>query len=880
MRSPLVMPDGADYVPFEKAEVEGSVGARFRKVAQRFPDRAAVRDAGRVTTYAELAGSAGRIASGILARLGTKPGPVALMCEPGAPLFAAMLGALEAGRFYVPLDPGLPAARLEAILRTLDAAAIVAGDAWIELARRLAGPGTVLPVAELDAGPAAQGAAARVLPDDLAYVLFTSGSTGAPKGVMQSHRNVLHNALKLARGLAIHAEDRLTLLSSPSFGASVSSIYGALLTGASVCPYALAGDGLRRLPEFLTRERITILHAVPSVFRCFSWTLDGREDLSALRVVKLGGEAVFASDFDLYRNRFPRRCVFHVGLGATEMHVIRQWFADHDTPWPGASPLGHAVDETEVVLLDDAGRPAREEGEIAVLARTLAVGYWKDPEQTAAAFLPVPGRPGVRMYRTGDLGRLLPDGCLLYAGRKGSRLKIRGHRVEVGEVEGLLLGIAGIREAVVDAVGRAESLRLVAWIVREDRSLPSIDEIRDAMSSALPAYMVPGAFVFLDRLPRTASGKVDRKALPDPLADPPPSGPPGGTGSVGAADRPAEAAVAGVFAQALGRGRVGVGEDFFELGGDSLSAVEVLVTLSERSGIELSAADLLEAPTPAALAERIALRGPLPPDALVRIQAGEAAPVFVVPGGAGDGEDLFVARRLARLTGDDVPFYCFRSGPAPHPTVEELAARCVAQMRAAAPRGPYRLVGDCVGGVLAFAMAAQLERDGERIALLALLDTPYPGLGRQFHSRVLRRVPATDRLARRIAYFVRRLRYHLGVLRALPHGRLGYLARMARVGAKGLEAPVSARRRETLERRASYVGRLMAWTPAPLRMTIHLVESEEGRRRGFAAGWSRLSTGGEIVRAPGDHAGFILEHGHLVAAALRRWLGESGTADR
>jgi amino acid adenylation domain-containing protein len=471
------------------------------------------------------------------------------VCDPGAPLFAAMLGALEAGRFYVPLDPGLPVARLEAILRSLDAAAIVSGDAWSDLARGLAVSEPVLPIAELDAGPPAPEPATPVSPDDLAYVLFTSGSTGAPKGVMQSHRNLLHNAWKLARGLALRADDRLTLLSSPSFGASVSGIYGALLTGACVCPYSLAGDGLRRLPEFLTRERITVLHSVPSVFRCFSWTLDGREDLSALRVVKLGGEAVLASDFDLYRNRFPRRCVFHVGLGATEMHVIRQWFADHDTPWPGASPLGYAVDGTEVVLLDDAGRPAQDEGEIAVLARTLAVGYWKDPEGTAAAFVPVPGRPGVRMFRTGDLGRMLPDGCLLYVGRRGSRLKIRGHRVEVGEVENALLKVPGIREAVVDALGRAERPRLVAWIAREGGSLPSVEAVRAALSGALPAYMVPGELVFLERLPRTASGKVDRQALPDPDVDRPPSP----AAAFEAGQRPVETEVAGIFARALGR---------------------------------------------------------------------------------------------------------------------------------------------------------------------------------------------------------------------------------------------------------------------------------------------------------------------------------------
>ncbi len=867
MRLPLVVPPGTDHLPFEREEIEGSIGVRFRKVARRFPERAAVREAERVTTYAELAASAGRIARGLTGRLGAKPGPVVVLSDAGAALFAVMLGALEAGRSYVPLDPGLPAARLAAILRTLDAAAVVAGPGWIDLARRLVVSEPVLPVAELDAGPPAPAPAAPVSPGDLAYVLFTSGSTGVPKGVMQSHRNLLHNARKLATGLAIRADDRLTLLSSPSFGASVSSIYGALLTGACVCPHSLAGDGLRRLPEFLTRERITIFHSVPSVFRCFSWTLDGREDLSTLRVVKLGGEAVLASDFELYRNRFPRRCVFHVGFGATEMHVMRQWFADHDTPWPGASPLGHAVDETEVQLLDDAGRPVEDEGEIAVVARTLAVGYWKDPGETAAAFQPVPGRPGVRLYRTGDLGRMLPDGCLLYVGRKGSRLKIRGHRVEVGEVEGALLKVAGIREAAVDARDRAEGSRLIAWIVREGPSLPSIEGIQGALSGALPAYMVPKEFVVLERLPRTASGKVDRQALPDAES---PLGPLGPSSEPG--QSPAEAAVARVFAQALGRERVGVGDDFFDLGGDSLSAVEVLVAISDRFGVELSAADLLEASTPAALVGRAALRGPVEPDALVRIQTANAAPVFVVPGGAGDGEDLFVARRLARLTGQGVPFYCFRSGPAPHPPVEELAARCVRQMREAAPRGPYSLIGDCVGGVLAFAMAVQLAGEGERVALLALLDTPYPGAGRQFHSRLLRRAPRVDRIARRLAYFSRRLRYHLGVLRALPRGRMAYALRLARVGVKGIDPPLSARRREMLERRASYVGTLLAWRPPAIGMPVHLVESDEGRRRGFAAAWSRLSTGGEIVRVPGDHAGFILEQGHLVAAALRRWV--------
>jgi amino acid adenylation domain-containing protein len=860
-----------DALPFEKAEVERSIGDRFDRIVRRFPDSRAVSESGRVTTYADLDAAARRYAGGLSARLARVPGPIALMLDPGAPLLAAMLGSLKAGRFYVPLDPVLPAARLAAVLRELDAAALIAGEPWLDSARCLAGGGTPVWAAEdLASGPAVAGPPARVSPDDFAYVLFTSGSTGRPKGVIQSHRNVLHNVRKLTTGLTIGPDDRLTLLSSVSFGASVSDIFGALLNGASVCPYSLSGDGLRRLPEFLTREAITIYHSVPSVFRSFSSTLDGREDLSRLRIVRLGGEPVFASDFDLYRNRFPRSCGFHVGLGSTEMNVIRLWSAGHDTPWPGGTPLGYAVDETEVVLLDEAGRETDGAGEIGVRARTLAVGYWRDPAATAAAFVPVPGRPGVRLYRTGDLGRMLPDGCLLHLGRKDARLKVRGHRVEIAEVEAALLAVPGVSEAAAGGRERPEGTRLVAWLVRDSRHPPGIGDLRRALTGRLPASMVPSSFVFLDALPRTASGKVDRQALPEPVATRPPLATP----FLEPRD-PTEAAVAAAFREVLEVDRVGAEDDFFELGGDSLSAVEALTAVSERLGVELSAADLLEAPTPAGLAARARAGGASEPPDLVRLQDGEKRPVFVVPGGAGDGEDLFAARRVARSTGGGFPFLCFRSGPAPHPPVPELAARFVRQLRTACPHGPYALVGDCVGGIVAFAMAQQLREEGDRVALLALLDPPYPTRMYRRRAWLLSHAPWTGRLAARLGYFRRRLYYHGGVLRALPRGRLAYAVRIVRVGARGFVPSESVRRRQARERRASYVGTLLAWRPVPFAGRTLLVASEEGARRGFSAAWSRLAET-EIIRIPGDHASFIAEHGKLVAAALRRALEAAG----
>ena len=510
-----------DALAFEPSELEGSVFARFERVAARFPDRDAVRDLDRVTSYAELRDSAVRLGAAIRERIPEASRPIALVLEAGAPLFSAMLGALGAGRLYAPIDPRFPDARIEAILRELEPGGVLV-DVDVDADGASAGrvrallPGGATPVwtlAELAGSPPLAGDTAAA--GDPAYVLFTSGSTSRPKGVVQSHRNLLHNVARLTRGVAIGPADRLTLLSSPSFGASVSDVFGALLNGASVCPYSLSGDGLLRLPSFLAREGITVLHSVPSVFRSLAWTLDGGDDLSRVRMVKLGGEPVLATDFELFRNRFPRDAVFHVGYGATEMNVMRQWFAGHETPWPGASPLGHAVDGVEIVLLDEQGRETAGEGEIGVVSTTLAVGYWRDPERTAATFVPVPGRPGVRLYRTGDLGRILPDGCLLHLGRGDARLKVRGHRVETAEVEGELLAVPGVREAAVEGRERDGAVRLAAWVATDGRASLDGPALRRALAERLPPAMVPTQIVLVAALPRTPGGKVDRRALPE-----------------------------------------------------------------------------------------------------------------------------------------------------------------------------------------------------------------------------------------------------------------------------------------------------------------------------------------------------------------------------
>jgi len=855
------------FEPFERSEIEQTIVRRFEKIVRAHGSRPAVDGPAGRCTYAELNSAANGVARALTERPGGR-GPVPLLLESGPSLFAAMLGTLKAGRFYVPLDPALGPARLSTIFAALEADVILTDRASLADAARLSADRVpVLRVEELAAQGLASDPPPAGSPDDFAYVLFTSGSTGAPKGVIQSHRNLLHNVLKLTNGAGITPDDRITLLSSPSFGASVSDIFGALLNGAAVCPFSLRGDGLHRLPSFLAEEGITVYHSVPSVFRTLVASLGRGEDLSKIRMVKLGGEPVRSTDFDLFRRHFSETSLFHVGLGATEVHVIRQWFADRDTPWPGASPLGYAVDGTEVVLLDGHGRPAAGEGEIAVVGRTLAVGYWKDPQGTAAAFPAAPGQPGTRMFRTGDYGRLLPDGCLLHLGRVDFRIKVRGNRVEPAEVEAALAEVDGVREAAV--AGRddgAGGTKLVAYVVAGRAPGPGIGELRRALATRLPDFMVPASFVFLGALPRTANGKVDRNALPAPDSERPAL-----ETEYVAPRNETEEAVARVFAEVLNLDCVGANDDFFDLGGSSLLAAAAVTTLADLFGDGIRIVDLLEAPTPAALAAR-ALAGPSAAlGTLVSLQrGGDRRPVFLVPGGAGEGPDLLVSVRIARRVGAEFPFFGFRSDPAPDLPVEDLAERYVREMRALEPNGPYILIGECVGGILALAMARRLCEEGQRVALLVLLDTPYPSWRRRL--RILRRL-----LAALSGYDVfRRLGHHLSILGSIdPALRRAYFAEKARVAARAFSPARRLEGHEEAQEKAAYSRMLLSSRPAPWDGRVGLVVSEQGTRDGIAAGWSRLLPQAEVVSVPGNHTSYKREHVDRVAEALRHWLEET-----
>jgi len=378
----------------------------------------------------------------LIRRRGVGPEPVALLLPQGLLSVVGILGVLKAGKAYVSLEPAQSGESLQRILSESEAQVLLTDARRVELAREIGSEEPVL--IDLETVEPASSPSPMPSPpsaDSLAYVFFTSGTTGRPKGVFDTHRNVLHNVMRYTNSLQIGCDDRLTLFQSPSFSGSVSSLFAALLNGACVFAVDLPNEPLSKLADWIRREKITIYHSVPAVFR--SVFADGL--FPGVRVVRLEGDQASLRDVALFHDRFAPGCILVNGLGITETGLVCQYFIDRSSTLDGSViPVGYAVEDTEIELLD-----AKEGvGEIAVRSCYLAAGYWKRPELTSRSFRNDSDRSGQRIYRTGDLGRFRANGCLEYLGRVDSRIKIRGHWVELADVAGALLHLLGQADQV------------------------------------------------------------------------------------------------------------------------------------------------------------------------------------------------------------------------------------------------------------------------------------------------------------------------------------------------------------------------------------------------------------------------------------------------
>ncbi len=592
---------------------ERSLVDHLEEQVARAPDRVAVGDPTRTLTYAELDRAANHIAHALLARSPAAEETVALLLGHEARMIEAIVGVLKAGKIYVPLDPSLPPERLAYVLDDAQVGAVVTDTLHAAGLRARSAPlPAVLNLDGLDTSGPAIAPGVGIRPDALCLLLYTSGSTGAPKGVLHSHRNLVWDMHRMTRDLCVGQDDRFAQLFSCSFAGHVSPIFGALFNGASVFLFDLNARGLVALPRWLEDRAITICDIAVSAFRHLAAALGPGERFPALRVLGLSGDAITRRDVDLFRAGFASSCVLQNTLGVTESRVVTQYLVDRDTVIDTPTvPVGYAVAGKTVLLLDGQGQPVPpgEVGEIAVQSEYLSPGYWRKPEATAAAFLPDPAGGRARIYRTGDLGRDLGGGCFAHLGRKDDQVKIRGYRVEIAEVEMVLLELADLEDACV-AVARDGSgeASLIAYVVAAAEPPPTVSALRAALAPRVPDYMLPRAFVFVDALPRILNGKIDRQALPAA-----PRGRPALDNGFVAPSHPIAAQIAGIWEEALDVGGIGATDDFLELGGDSLRAIQIVIRICDVFQFDSPTDALLEAKTIAeqaaevliALAERL-----------------------------------------------------------------------------------------------------------------------------------------------------------------------------------------------------------------------------------------------------------------------------------
>ncbi|MFI6058361.1 amino acid adenylation domain-containing protein [Streptomyces sp. NPDC051286] len=729
------------------AEVRGStVVELFEEQAARTPEAIALEYAGTEMTYAELDARANRLARHLVGRgIGTED-VVATVFERTPDLVVALLGVIKAGAVYLPIDPAYPSERTAYVLEDSGAVCLLSSA---DLRGRLAefgvevddgavpvvlldDPAVARELADLDgSAPTAEERGGHLLPWHPMWVIYTSGSTGRPKGVLVEHRAIVNFLAAMQDQFALGAKDRLLAVSTVGCDMAGLEFYLPLVNGSRMIlasqeqvldPWALR--------DLIRSRGANIVHATPSLWRGLVSDADDPLDWSRVRVL-IGAEAL---PDELARTLLSRAGSLTNLYGPTETTV---WSTARETVRADAdagrnlTSIGGPVANTRLYVLDErlAPVPVGVAGELYIAGDGLARGYLGRPGLTAGRFVACPfGGPGERMYRTGDMVRWSGDGDLEFMGRADDQVKIRGFRVELGEIEAVLAGHPSVAQAVV--VVREETpgdKQLVGYVVPEPDARGDADgglgpAVRAATQERLPGYMVPSAVVVLDAFPLMPNGKLNRKALPAPEFR-------AGAEGAGRSVTALEASLCEAFAEVLGMETVGVDDDFFALGGQSLRAVQLVEALRQR-GVSVAVRDLFAAPSVSGLLKRMSMtsvRDSL--DVLLPIRAeGSKPPVFCVHPAGGLS---WCYMPLARSVPDDVPLYGLQARGLDGETelagsVEEMAADYIRQIRSVQESGPYHLLGWSFGGTAAHEIAVQLRAAGEEVAMLVILDAFPP----------------------------------------------------------------------------------------------------------------------------------------------------------
>jgi amino acid adenylation domain-containing protein len=726
-------PVGRPFVPFPRAALATSIVDRFEATVRLHRGRLAVGDASGELSYSELSTLVDRIAIAVERAVGEGRGPVAILLANDIRFPAAILGVLAAGRGFIPLDVKSPTARNDLIIRQSGAAAVLtAGDLAAGAALRLP---SGLPIVDVEANCGGAPAAVAPTADDLACIVYTSGSTGTPKGVQHSHRNLLHVVMHRTNALHVSHEDRFGLLYPPTSIAGLRDIFTSLLNGASLHILPPTEFGPVGLVREIEMRGITVFRTAPSLLRRLAQTLGPHQRLDSVRVFGLGGERVDWSDFEVFKRVSSPNAFMHTGIGPTECGgQFSDWFVDRRLRNVSVRlPVGRDLPDVQVAVLDEAGQPVAdgEVGEFVVAGRYISQGYWRDPELTASAFTIDAADPEVRIFKTGDWGRRREDGLIEFIGRRDQQIKLHGHRIETGEIESALRACADVEDAAV-VVRRDENniaRALSAYVEPE----PDVDcltqrDLVAALRERLPVYMVPAIITLLDELPRLPNFKIDREELrrrdqrqtalrhaaPDP--------------QLGLRSK-IEETLLELWSDVFDRQDIGYDDDFFHLGGDSVAAIDLLFRIEEELQYQVPLTILAEAPTVSQLAWRLetATLGSI--QDMIRIHTdGTRRPLFAVHGAGGHALALLP---VLRSLGPDQPCYGLQppgldwTGVGCE-TLSQIAAYYIGRLKVVQPHGPYRLLGVSFGGLVVLEMALQLQKSGESLEFLGMVDSSPP----------------------------------------------------------------------------------------------------------------------------------------------------------
>ena len=712
-----------EFRRFPERETEQTIPQRFSQQVAQYPNSTAIKTLTSSISYQELDRLSNQVANAVLHQSPGTSNTVVLLFEQSADSIITILGVLKAGKIYISLDPSAEITDLRSIIEDCEPEVIISTEKLRNLAETLqSGSLGVLTLEATHDFSSQRSTPKELSPDSPAYIFYTSGSTGPPKGVVDSHRNVLHNVLRYTNNLQIDHTDRLSMIQACNFSGTVSSLFSAILNGGTVCPFSLADQGIDALADFIVSSEVTIYHSVPTIFE--NLLLTGRF-FPGLRLVRLEGDRTETSHIELFNRVFDRSCQLAIGLGATETGLTRQYVLSHNDPFPVAcSPIGYAVDDMEIVLVDDYGETVKpgEPGEILVLSQYLATGYWRQPDLTEKYFLKHTGKHGVRSYRTGDMAKMLPDGCLLYLGRKDFRAKIRGISIETAQIELALQSHPLIERALVQVSETRRGVQqLIAYLVMRNDSALTVCEIRRYASTHLPDYMIPARYEFLEELPIDRNGKIRRNRLP-PIHTRRPA--------LHQPYKPAETeqqeTLVQCFEEILSLDKVGIRDNFYDLGGDSLLVMQLLLLVEQKTGLTFLESKFLGSPNIETI-ERYLVQRPSNASIVTLQPLGNKSPLFCLHSQLGTVMDY---ASLAGLLEPDIPVLGVQAANISEHTnaasVKSMAAEYLLLIQQRQQSGPYYLCGNCFGGLLAFEVAQLLVKQGELVAFLGLIDTDYP----------------------------------------------------------------------------------------------------------------------------------------------------------